>query len=208
MTQLYEILELSKDAEAGEIKRAYRLLAKIHHPDKGGDEKKFQQIQEAYDVLSDPEKRRTYDETGEIAEASDRSGEAIKMLQDACIEVLNAPYFEADTYNLVGGIEGIIKEGLKRCNDSLKDLELDLRILNEAKKRLEGGILSGVVDSCISNNIKDTESLEDEKPTFELALKLLEQHEYKYDRDVYGEEIREQNREQISFNFGEYDYEG
>jgi curved DNA-binding protein len=57
----YSILGLDKSATQEDIKRSYRKLASQHHPDKGGDTSKFQQIQEAYSVLGDAEKRREYD---------------------------------------------------------------------------------------------------------------------------------------------------
>lgn len=57
----YTVLGVSKNATPDEIKKAFRKLASQHHPDKGGDTAKFQQIQEAYAVLSDPDKKQQYD---------------------------------------------------------------------------------------------------------------------------------------------------
>jgi len=57
----YSILGVPKAASDDEIKRAYRKLAMQHHPDRGGDQNKFQQIQQAYDVLGDAQKRSEYD---------------------------------------------------------------------------------------------------------------------------------------------------
>ena len=61
----YEVLGVAKDASADEIKKAYRKLAVKHHPDKeGGDETKFKETSEAYDVLKDAQKRQRYDQFG------------------------------------------------------------------------------------------------------------------------------------------------
>ena len=57
----YQILGVSRDATPQDIKKAFRKLAMKHHPDKGGDEAKFKEIQQAYEVLSDPDKRQQYD---------------------------------------------------------------------------------------------------------------------------------------------------
>ena len=67
----YEVLGVSKTADDAEIKKAYRVLAKKYHPDMNpGDaeaEKKFKEASEAYAILSDPEKRRQYDQFGHAA---------------------------------------------------------------------------------------------------------------------------------------------
>ena len=64
----YEILGIEKNADAGKIKSAYRKLAKKYHPDtNSGDavaEQKFKEVTEAYNVLSDPEKKKLYDQFG------------------------------------------------------------------------------------------------------------------------------------------------
>ncbi len=57
----YDVLGVATDANESDIKKAYRKLASQHHPDKGGDKKQFQQIQEAYDTLGDNQKRAEYD---------------------------------------------------------------------------------------------------------------------------------------------------
>jgi curved DNA-binding protein len=64
MQNYYQTLGVNRDATADEIKRSYRKLASQHHPDKGGDVKKFQEIEEAYRTLSDDQKRQFYDRGG------------------------------------------------------------------------------------------------------------------------------------------------
>lgn len=60
----YKTLGVPRGAAADEIKKAYRKLARKHHPDAGGDESKFKEINEAYEVLSDDKKRKLYDQYG------------------------------------------------------------------------------------------------------------------------------------------------
>lgn len=67
----YEILGIGKNASADEIKKAYRKLAIEHHPDRGGDEAKFKELSEAYEVLKDPEKRKRYDQFGHAGVGND-----------------------------------------------------------------------------------------------------------------------------------------
>jgi len=61
MTDYYQTLGVQRNATDDEIKRAYRKAAMKHHPDRGGDQVKFQEIQEAYATLGDPQKRQQYD---------------------------------------------------------------------------------------------------------------------------------------------------
>lgn len=72
----YKILDLKKDASTDDIKKAYRKLARKHHPDLNPNNeeanKKFQQINEANEVLSDPDKRKKYDKYGKDWQHADQ----------------------------------------------------------------------------------------------------------------------------------------
>ena len=63
----YKLLGVERTATETELKKAFRKASMKHHPDKGGDAEKFKEINEAYDALKDPEKRRIYDQYGEEA---------------------------------------------------------------------------------------------------------------------------------------------
>jgi molecular chaperone DnaJ len=70
MADYYKILGIPKNASQEEIKKAYYRLAHKYHPDKGGDEKRFKEINEAYQILSDKEKRAQYDRFGRVFEGA------------------------------------------------------------------------------------------------------------------------------------------
>ncbi|MCP9486810.1 MAG: molecular chaperone DnaJ [Gaiellaceae bacterium MAG52_C11] len=83
MSNPYDTLGVPKNASADEIKKAYRKLARAHHPDaSGGDEVRFKEIQGAYDVLSDPEKRKQYDTFGSTNGRGGAGGPAGAQFQD------------------------------------------------------------------------------------------------------------------------------
>jgi len=70
----YKILGVNRNASQEEIKKAFYKLAHKYHPDKaGGDEEKFKEINEAYQVLSDENKRRQYDQFGQVFEGAGAS---------------------------------------------------------------------------------------------------------------------------------------
>ena len=74
MSNYYDVLGVSRTATADEIKKAYRRLASQHHPDKGGDTQKFQEIEAAYRTLSDTEKRAQYDNPQQFFGQQPRGG--------------------------------------------------------------------------------------------------------------------------------------
>lgn len=71
----YEALGVGKSASPDEIKKAFRRLAVEHHPDRGGDEAKFKEINEAYEILKDSSKRQRYDQFGHAGVGSSAASE-------------------------------------------------------------------------------------------------------------------------------------
>ncbi len=71
----YEVLGVDKNASADEVKKGFRRLAIEHHPDRGGDEEKFKELNEAYEVLKDDSKRQRYDQFGHAGVGSSASSD-------------------------------------------------------------------------------------------------------------------------------------
>src|SRR5712664_286223 len=96
MIDPYEILGVTPDSTVDEIRDAYRKLAQQWHPDKhpkdvGTATRKFQELAEAYTILSDATKRARYDDLGEAEETKENelTGAAIQMLTQSAMQILD-----------------------------------------------------------------------------------------------------------------------
>ena len=78
MKNFYDTLGVAETASEKEIKEAFKSLAKKHHPDRGGDEKKFKEINEAYDTLKNPDKRQEYDAIRRYGQRAGGAGSGFK----------------------------------------------------------------------------------------------------------------------------------
>lgn len=148
----YEVLQVSRTIEFEEIKKSYRKLAVKHHPDKNpGDpsaEERFREIAEAYDILSDPEKRAAYDRYGHAAFQGGMPGGAGGM---------HDPFdLFREMFGASGGGGGIFDQffgggGNRGGEGRGSDLRYDLRItLEEAFSGCEKEIEVRKLDGCPS----------------------------------------------------------
>lgn len=173
----YEVLGVSIDADFAEIKSAYRKLARIHHPDLGGDATTFAQINKAYDVLSDADARKRYDQTGK----SDEPVRPEDVRARAILVELFSKYLDRPdpigryTFNLISAIKGDLREGLRIIEPMIKEVQEKIAALERLRGRLDGAPLLGILAQRIRMLEARIIFFENEKPAIERAVELLDE---------------------------------
>ena len=131
----YDTLGIDKKATKEDVKKAFRKLAQKHHPDKGGDEKKFKEITEAYSTLSDDSKRREYDSGGQSFSRGQGAGASGGYGFDPS-QFNGAGGMEFDFSDIFGDLFGGSAGGrIKRGRDISMDIEITFRESVEGTKR-------------------------------------------------------------------------
>ena len=128
----YQILGVSRSASPEDIKKAFYKLAHKHHPDKGGDEKKFKEINEAYQILSDKEKRAQYDRFGQVFEGGATGAEPGFDFQWAWGKPNADLEFDfGDLGDIMEEMFGFGTPSRKKDFKKGRDIEIDVEILLE-----------------------------------------------------------------------------
>lgn len=145
MKDYYQILGVEKSASQEDIKKAYRKLAHKYHPDKGGDENKFKEVSEAYQVLSDKDKRAQYDQFGHVFEGGQQPGWDFGFGPGFDFESMKGKFGQGFDPGDLGDIFGEIfgfgggrrKQDFKRGKDIEIEMELNLEeILKTQEKEI------------------------------------------------------------------------
>ena len=180
---LYDELGLTPDCTADDIKQQYRLLASKHHPDHGGDTDTFQRIKFAYEVLSDPDRRKQYDADKTTNVGVSLHQEAVNELANLFIRVI--PNFNCKDGNLIETLREEIKQAQLRTvtdasiNDSqISNLEI-VRDKIKFKNQGDEDIITGFV-------LKHLEIRYQDKIIFEHRIKLADEMLLILDKYDYG----------------------
>eukprot|EP00747_Dinoflagellata_sp_TGD_P058855 gnl/TRDRNA2_/TRDRNA2_151315_c0_seq1.p1 gnl/TRDRNA2_/TRDRNA2_151315_c0~~gnl/TRDRNA2_/TRDRNA2_151315_c0_seq1.p1 ORF type:complete len:455 (+),score=94.71 gnl/TRDRNA2_/TRDRNA2_151315_c0_seq1:96-1460(+) len=127
-TRLYDLLGVTPDASAADIKKAYKKLALKHHPDRGGDTKQFQEISGAHEILSDAEKRQVYDQYGEAGLKEDSGGAGPTTAADLFGSLFGG-FFNGGADDIFGGSQRRQQRVRRKPQDAVLTITLTLEEL-------------------------------------------------------------------------------
>lgn len=179
---LYEELELTPDCTYDDVKQQYRTLAGIHHPDKGGDEEKFKRIKFAYEVLSDPARRKQYDENKTTHEFSSIRVEAINSLAGIFFSLI--PNFNCAEGNLIEAMRNEVVSAKNKANADTMMCDIYIGNLQIVKSKLklknqnEENILLTFIEKQLEARMKDKEIFAHRIKLADEMISILDNYEY------------------------------
>lgn len=178
--ELYQHLEIEKDASEKEIKDAYRRLAKIHHPDKNGKKDDFQKIQLAYEVLSDPKRRAEYDKNGTIG-----IDDPQKYFTEMAVTIFNqtiANNFDAKKSDLFGNMRDYLKIADNQLKTEQKRAKKQGIYLTEIKSRIKtdakNGLFTASLNQILENLETKNQKIKKERDAIKEVKKMILKCEY------------------------------
>lgn len=183
MTKLYEELRVPPEASPEEIKKAYRKRARATHPDKGGKTEEFQAVNKAYQVLSDPVARKSYDETGNTEPFN--IVEVFNSLIIAAAENIQDPVRQ----DVLKTAAIMLDDAVSKAREQIKKFDREIKKWQQIKKRLrkkraaaDSPILRAI-EQRITGMEHETKKAQAEIEHGEVLRKMLAEYEYKVDKE-------------------------
>jgi len=149
---LYDTLGIDKTATQSEIKSAYRKKATEHHPDKNGgkESEEFHNVQLAYEVLSDPEERKQYDETGRYSNDPEW-----KKIRDRFYETLASVMFDiTDSQDILEVVKSLIRNKIGQKQSEIMNYRDKLKRVSKIIKRIKPKGSEDYLITALQNEIK------------------------------------------------------
>jgi len=178
MMDPYQTLGVPRDSDPKTIKKSYRKLAKEHHPDHGGDESKITALTLAYDILSNPDKKKRYDETGESGPDNRQPqiyAEFLKMSEEILLKQEGMP-IKQSVERIRVGIE-------QQMSDAESKIDHQVKVLEAAKARIvqapENDILGHMIQQRLDDFKKQKDQLKASMEIAQAALALFDSYEIK-----------------------------
>lgn len=183
--ELYRTLGVKREATPEAIKKAHRKLVNQHHPDKGGDRVIFEQVQRAYDILSDPVKRALYDETGvaDDVELDPTEANAMALIGGMINQAGVQPNFDVERVDLVERMRSSLEQSLGQARMGLDGGRLAIARLRKMRERIKrktsgANVLLLMVDGSIANYERGQIMNAQKIKAHKRALEILKDYEY------------------------------
>ena len=177
----YLELEVSINATDEEIKIQYRAMAMIHHPDKGGDEEKFKRIKEAYEILSDPVRRKAYEISGDAETNLHLRNAALDHISQMMGQIV--PQFNSEADDLfaimrheVNNIRQGMIENTNVCVGYMANLQKVIARVNA--KHDKQNIMLEILQKQIDFRIREHEDFTQRIKICDLEIEILKDYEY------------------------------
>lgn len=183
----YEELEISRGASTEEVRAAYRRKARKTHPDKGGDRESFERAKRAEVVLSDPDKRKEYDETGKINDGPEISEErqAQSVIESYLLPIITG---DADpcSFDILKEIGKKLEMDVREANEAIKTLEKRKARIEKTAARIKckkagRNILADVLLAKVGLLNKSIRDVEKDRDVRNLALAMLNDYRFEFD---------------------------
>jgi curved DNA-binding protein CbpA len=187
MRKHYQTLGIDSDATQEEIKKSYREKSQQMHPDKGGDHQEFVQVTEAYRVLSSPERRKRYDETGD-SEGPDINGKAMELALRWFTEAIRNPFEDVLDY-----IQERTETAIEESNASIRAHKQELEGIAVAESRIkarpEADFLGEYFKSVRSGIERGIDEEREKIAMYQKIPEFFDGYEF-YRKPTYQEQLR------------------
>lgn len=187
----YEVLRVSKTSRLSTIKKAFRRRAMETHPDRNGDPAEFQAVQLAWKILSDPAKRKRFDETGEVSPDKPDNGHGEVCLEltgalGGVIQALLKQSVKPSTQNVVELMRQAMTQRSENIAQNVKELKKARAYLAECVGRFkvkdgEENLLESITRSQEAIVAKELAKAERQKEVNAAAMKLLKNFTFEHD---------------------------
>lgn len=187
---LYALLGVSKKARPAAVKKAYRKASLVHHPDRGGDRGQFERVHLAYEVLTDPDRRKKYDATGEVG-PDPRIDNSLAVVAEALAPVFQQVLIHLVKQNLKAGEHDLAKMAREGCQQTRANYHGELQaqkrsaeLLREAVGRFEQDGETNLLRSVAEMHLKQAEAavvkLTEIVGHFDRAIEYLKKSKYRH----------------------------
>lgn len=204
---LYAILGIHETASTFEIKIAYKQLCKEHHPDVGGDPERFIQINNAYKILSDPERRERYDTTGSTSQVNPIHNIIVQFYKTRVVPMItNMNKVDIDLISIIKNELDVIREEgnrierrLKSSNEKLKNCLSRLSVKDEGENTLYD-----LLNDQVKQNDDQIKEVQEELTNLDSIEKDIERYHYEFTTNDLSGSIG--NQAEIKFKKGIIEY--